>query len=169
MAPCFFRRNRLEEHFINSLLENEGEKRTNLSHFDKSCRIPDYSAQTEEFDLLVERVRLMASSATTIEKGDDDHGPHPLWRSFHDGFASGISPFRPALKTALGGMALSAVLLLFGGLLVMSAAFSPLGPDIVETMGEALMLAGGLAGIVTAFAAWREMFRKTWSGTGQSR
>lgn len=95
--------------------------------------------------------------------------PRPLWRSFRDGFTSGIAPFRRALKTAFSGMALSAALLLAGGLLVMSAAFSTLGSGIVKTMGEALMLAGGLAGIVTAFAAWREMFRGSGFVVGRGR
>lgn len=95
--------------------------------------------------------------------------PHPLWRSLGDGFASGIAPFRLALKTAISGVALSAALLLTGGLLVVSATFSTLGSGIVKTMGEALLLAGGLAGIVTTCTAWLEMFRGSGFDAGRGR
>ncbi len=89
--------------------------------------------------------------------------PHPVLSSFREGFVAGIVPFRHAMKIALAGMVMAASLLLLGGGLVATAAYlSPFPARIAKAAGEALMLAGGLVSVVTALAAWREMFRKSW-------
>jgi len=89
--------------------------------------------------------------------------PHPVLSSFREGFVAGIVPFRRAMKIALTGMATAAALLLLGGGLMAGGAYLSSFPAwIAKTAGEALMLAGGLVSVVTALAAWREMFRKSW-------
>ena len=65
------------------------------------------------------------------------------------------------MKITLAGMAMAAALLLLGGGLVAAGAdLSPFPAWITKATGEAFMLVGGLVSVVTALAAWREMFRK---------
>lgn len=80
-------------------------------------------------------------------------------QTFIDGFCEGFRPMRKALPVLLTGAVAMTLLLLAGvGLLLVSRSVDPPLDVMTRIMGEVLMVAGGLAGVVTTVWAWWRMF-----------
>lgn len=79
--------------------------------------------------------------------------------AFKQGFANGFKPLIPAFKLLLTIMLPAAAIMLLGaGLVVVDRWDGLLRQGILSTIGEGLMLAGGLMAAAGSVLAWLKMF-----------